>query len=189
GETGLTEIQVDKENLLDRLSKLDGRKAVGPDGIAGIILRECKEELLLPVHSIIESSLREGRVPREWKRAHIVPIYKGGNIENPLNYRPVSLTSVMCKICEGIIKDDWIRYLESTNRITNAQSGFRKGKSCVTNLLSFYSRVIDEVQERDGWVDCVYLDLKKAFDKVPHTKLIWKLENFGGVKERLLEWM
>ncbi len=141
--TGLEEIQVDRKNLLDILSKLDGRKAVGPDGIAGIILRECKEQLLLPVYDIIVSSLREGRVPREWKRAHIGPIYKGGNKEEPLNYRPVSITSVMSKICEVIIKDEWIRYLESTNSITNAQSGFRKGKSCITNLISFYLRVIN----------------------------------------------
>ncbi len=65
-----------------------------------------------------------------------------------------------------------MEYLEDEKIITEKQFGFRKGRSSVTNLLSFYIRVIDGVQERDGWVDTVYLDLKKAFNKVPHRRLI-----------------
>ena len=60
-----------------------------------------------------------------------------------------------------------MKYLEGSNTLTGRQFDFGNGRSCVTNLLSFYSRAIDIIQERDGWADCVYLDLKKAFDKVP----------------------
>ncbi len=67
--------------------------------------------------------------------------------------------------------------------IIKQQFGFRRGRSCVTNLLSFYSRVVDIMQERDGWADCVYLDLKKVFDKVPHRKLLWKLKHNGWLRE------
>ena len=76
-----------------------------------------------------------------------------------------SLTSIVCKICEKIIKKQWTEYLEREGIIIDRQFGFKWGRSCVTNLLSSYSRVIDITQERDGWVDCLYLDLKKAFDK------------------------
>ncbi len=65
--------------------------------------------------------------------------------------------------------------------LTNAQSGFHEGRLCMTNLLNYYSRVVDLTQERDGWVDCIYLDLKKAFDKVPHKKLLGKIESTGGL--------
>ena len=67
--------------------------------------------------------------------------------------------------------------------------GFRKGRSCVTNLLSFYMRVIDEVQDREGWVDAMYLDIRKAFDRVPHKRLLWKMNHMGGVKGVVLDWM
>ncbi len=66
-------------------------------------------------------------------------------------------------MCEKIINNRWVKYLEN-KIIKNSQFGFREGRSCVRNLISFYSRVIDIVQERDGWADCVYLDLKNAFD-------------------------
>ena len=185
----VTDVRVDREELLNRMGRLDGRKAVGPDGISGMILKECREQLVLPLHNILEDSLKTGRVPDEWKKARIVPIYKAGNSEDPLNYRPVSLTSVVCKLCEGLIKDVWTKYLEQYKVISEAQFGFRKGRSCANNLMCFYSRAIDAMQEREGWVDCVYLDLKKAFDTVPHRRLLWKLKNYGGVQGKLLEWM
>ncbi len=77
------------------------------------------------------------------KLLELVPLYKGGSKEDPLNYRPVSLTSVMVKVCEKVIKNSWVEYLESNNVIVNNQFGFRKGRSCITNLICFYSRVID----------------------------------------------
>ena len=117
-----------------------------------------------------------------------MPIHKGGDKEEPLNYRPVSLTSVVGKFYEKIMKDKWLKFLEETKQ-TGGQFGFRRGKSCITNLLSFYSRVIDVTQEREGWIDCINLHLKKAFDKVLHKRLLWKLEHVRGLKDGLLKWM
>ena len=73
--------------------------------------------------------------------------------------------------------------------LTKRQFGFSEESSCVTNLLSCYSRVTSVIQQRDGWVDCVYLDLKRAFDRVPHRRLLFKLKTYGGVGGKLHEWM
>ena len=136
-----------------------------------------------PIHDIIECSIQTGKVPKEWKRADIMPIYKNGNKEEPLHYRPVSLSSIVCKICEKVIKKQWTHYLEREGIISDRQFGFRTGRLRVTNLLRFYSRVIDITQERDGWADCIYLDT------FPHRRLLWKLEHIGGLKETLKNWM
>ena len=88
-----------------------------------------------------------------------MPFTKKLKQEEPLNYRPVSLTGIVCKMYEKIIEKQWTDYLER-GVITDRQFGFRRGKSCVTNLLSFYSRMIDIIQERDGWVDYIYLNKK-----------------------------
>ena len=186
---GLNNIVISTKEIKDILEKLDVRKAMGPDGVANWVLKECSSQLMEVIQNIVNSTLQKGKIPKDWKRADITPIYKSGNKEEPLNYRPVSLTSVVAKISERIIKDQWVKYLEDNNILTEKQFGFRKGRSCATNLISFYSRVIDVVQERDGWVDCIYLDLKKAFDKVPHERLLWKLKNIGGLKGNILAWM
>ena len=175
-QEGLGNVVVQKQKIYKLLEKLDVRKAMGPDGVSAWTLRECREQLVEPIWDVINTSLKEGTVPKQWKRANIVPIYKGGKKTEPQNYRPVSLTSVVGKICEIIIKEKWVEYLEKNEIINNCQFGFRKERSCVTNLLSFYTRVIDEVQGRDGWVDTVFLDIKKAFDTVPHKRLLWKMD-------------
>lgn len=177
------------EELLELMKGLDIRKAIGPDDISGWVVKECANELVEPLYEIFKFSLEIGKLPDDWKRANIVPIHKGGSREEPLNYRPVSLTSILCKMCEKIIKKRWIRYLEEKSLLSPSQFGFREGKATITNLLSFYDRVIDNLQKNDGWVDCVYLDIKKAFDRVPHGRLKWKLEKFGGVQGSLLKWM
>ena len=189
GRNGLVRVQTSKEEVEKLLEELDTRKSGGPDGVSGWVLKECKQQMADKLCNLINASLSQGKLPMDWKRANIVPIFKGGSKDDPLNFRPVSLTSVVAKMCEKIIKYRWVKYLEDNMTITNKQFGFREGRSCVTNLISFYSRVIDVIQERDGWVDCVYLDLKKAFDKVPHKRLIWKIEHIGGVGGPILEWM
>ena len=116
-------------------------------------------------------------------------VYKNGIKEEPLNYRPVSLTNIVCKMCKKVIKKQWTEYLEREGIITDKQFGFGTGRLCITILLSFYSRVIDITQERDGWTDCIYLDLKNGFNKVLHRRLLWKLEHIGGLKGTLKNWM
>lgn len=189
GNGWVDQVELDANELLELMKGLDVGKAMGPDGVSGWVLKECAEELLKPIYEIVKCSLDSGKVPTDWKRANIVPIYKGGNKEEPLNYRPVSLTSILCKMCERVIKRRWIKVLEENRLLSPTQFGFREGSSTVTNLISFYDRVTEILQERDGWVDCVYLDIKKAFDRVPHERLMWKLENYGGVKGKTLEWM
>ena len=80
----------------------------------------------------ISTSLMEGTVPEECKRANIDPIYKGGKKTEPLNYRPMSLTSVIGKICEMVIKEAWVQFLKENEVLSNCQYGFRKASSFVT---------------------------------------------------------
>ena len=137
---------------------------MGLDGVSGWIQKECRDELKDNLHSIIYTSINYGTVSQDWKRVDIVPQFKGGNVKNPTNYRPVSLTSVVAEICEKIIKGKWTKFLEDNRILSNCQFGFRKGRYCIINLLCYYSRVIDTIQERNYWADSIYLHLKKVFD-------------------------
>ncbi len=185
----MKDIIIRKDEVRDCMLALNKRKAMGPDQISGWMLSECAEELSFPLTEMFNKSLSQGKLPEVWKAADIVPIYKKGPKEDANNYRPVSLTSVVVKLLEKLIRKYWICHLEENNLLSNCQFGFRSNRSCVSNLLSFYDRVIDITQERDGWADCVFLDFKKAFDKVPHKRLLYKLEMCGGITGGLLKWM
>ena len=185
----LGKIKLTEKRVREALKKLDPRKAKGPDEVSPWVLKECAEELSLPIFMIFTNSLEQGKLPDIWKSANITPIFKKGNKNNPLNYRPVSLTSVICKLLEKLIREEWVDMLEKQKMLTGKQFGFREGRSCVSNLLCFYDRVTETMQERDGWVDSIYLDFSKAFDKVPHKRLIWKLQHIGGISDTLLDWM
>jgi len=97
------------------------------------------------------------------------------------NYRPVSLTSQLCKLLEWIVKDNLVEFLEKHKLISDTQHGFRKGRSCLANLLTFLDKVLCQVDEGHS-IDVIFLDMAKAFDKVPHKRLLDKLR-----KHRLLE--
>ena len=132
-------------------------------------------------------SLNSGCVPRDWRVANVIPIYKKGSKLNPLNYRPVSLTSVICKCLEKLIRVKMVDHLEAQQFFTEHQHGFRKGMSCLTQLLEFFSDVEDSLDEGDS-VDVIYLDCMKAFDRVPHRHLLLKIEA-TGVRGELLRWI
>jgi hypothetical protein len=107
-----------------------------------------------------------------------MPIFKKGSRHNPGNYRPISLTSLSCKILEQIVVSNIITYLDNHNFFHDNQFGFRKGRSCETQLALFLLD-IQKASDSETKVDAIFLDFKKAFEKVPHKKLIHKLQSRG----------
>ena len=135
------------------------------------------EQISKPLAHVFNMSLQEGIVPLEWKEANIIPLFKKGSRNKSVNYRPVSLTSVICKLLESIIRDH-IMDLLIKHTLIKSQHGFLKSKSCLTNLLCFFEEITKWVDEGSP-VDIIYLDFQKAFDKVPHQRLILKLKSHG----------
>jgi hypothetical protein len=131
--------------------------------------------------------IKDGQVPKEWKEANVAAVYKQESRQNPANYRPVSLTSQVGKVFEKIIKKELVAYLEGNELIRETQHGFRKNRSCLTNLLHFFEAVAEEV-DRGEPVDVLYFDFRKAFDRVSHERLLLKLKAIG-VEGRLLCWI
>ena len=128
-----------------------------------------------------------GRVPQGWREAHVTPIFKNkGSKSKAENYRPISLTSIPCKIMESILRDHIVDYLTVHELIKSTQHGFIARRSCTTNLLEFLERCTRILDEGDP-LDIVYLDFAKAFDKVPHKRLLNKMESMG-IGGDILKW-
>ena len=138
------------------------------------ILVELKDVITFPVTQIMKLSFATGVIPDDWKIALVSPIYKNGPKCQVSNYRPISLTSIICKLFESIVRDALVQHLENNGLIRGTQHGFRRGGSCLSNLLQFLDRVTSEIDNGEC-VDVVYLDFAKAFDKVPHKRLMAKL--------------
>jgi len=112
---------------------------------------------------------------------------KKGCKDQASNYRPVSLTSQISKVIKSLLRDVIVEHLERHMLICDSQHGFRKGRSCLTNLLVFLDKVTESIN--DGLsVDVIFLDFAKAFDKVPHQRLLCKL-NAHGIQGKLLNWI
>ena len=94
------------------LNKVKPNKAEGPDEVYARVLKECEREIALPLAIIFSKSLNETQIPSDWKRANVVPIFKKGDKSKVENYRPVSLTSLVCKVLESIIKDRIVHFLD-----------------------------------------------------------------------------
>jgi hypothetical protein len=117
----------------------------------------------------------------------IVPVFKKGSKTEAQNYRPVSLTSHVIKIFERVMRKFLVHWLEANNLLSKHQHGFRKSKSCVTQLLAHIDSILNMLMEGAN-ADVIYLDFAKAFDKVSHKILLKKLENLG-IGGKILTWL
>ena len=180
-------VEINQERIVKAMSTLKSNKAAGVDGMNSSFIKGCAYGIIRPLELIFKKSMELGEIPADWKKANISVIFKKGSKKEPSNYRPVSLTCHLGKILERIIKEDIVRYLETNKLIFESQHGFRNKKSCLTNLLEFTKFVTDKIDEGKP-VDVVYLDFQKAFDKVPHERLIIKLEALG-IKGSVIKWI
>jgi hypothetical protein len=177
------------KEVMTKIKQLRADVAAGPDGIGPRILQELVGGLTPALVTIYRRSMEESQVPAAWREANVKPIFKKGVKSSPSNYRPVSLTSVYCKVMEEVVRDEVTHHLQ-VNKLTNAsQHGFVKGtsRSCVTNLIEFLEKATAAIDRGDAF-DVVYLDLAKAFDKVPHERLLKKLRAHG-INGDLLRWV
>ena len=166
------------EEVKEQLGNLRVDKAPGPDNMHPRVLREVAEQVSEMLTDIFNSSLESGQVPEDWRVANVTPLLKKGSREELGNYRPVSSTSVVGKVLETLIKNQMRNHLNKYKLIKGSQHGFTKVRSCLTNLLEFYEAVSDWLDEGKA-VDILYLDFKKAFDKVPHRRLLVKVRACG----------
>ena len=177
---------VEKE-VKKKLLALRPDSAPGPDRMAARFLKDHAEILAPALTAIFNKSMSEGVVPIDWKRANVTPIFKKGSKSDPGNYRPVSLTSIPCRVMEACIKDHIVEHLERNALIKPSQHGFMRRKSCTTNLLEFMEKVTSEFDQGNA-MDVVYLDFSKAFDKVPHRRLLEKARAHS-IAGNLLRWI
>jgi hypothetical protein len=174
----LEDFHFSEKDVMDLLSALNASKSAGPDGFHPRVLKECSKSLSKPLYAIMRTSLDTGHVPLAWKEANITAIFKKGRKQDAGNYRPISLTPVVCKLFEGIVRKNLIAHMDANDLFTDHQHGFRNKRSTVTQLLQTmedWTKALDENKP----VDIIYLDFQKAFDTVPHLRLANKLHAYG----------
>ena len=168
------------------LAKINSNKAQGPDGIHGKLLKNCAVGLAYPLSLIFKITYNTGSIPQEWKLANVVPIFKKGNKHEVCNYRPISLTSLVIKTLERIIKEEILLHVNDS--IDERQHGFLSKKSCATNLVGLCDSLAISLNDNIR-TEVVYFDFAKAFDSVNHDIILEKLKFRYNIDGRLLKFI
>ena len=185
--TKMPPISVTEHGVFKLLDRLNPRKASGADDIPSILLKTCAKEIAPMLTFIIQQTINDQSVPADWRRANVTPIFKKGSRAKPENYRPVSLTSICCKIAEHVIVSQTMAHMDNNNHLSDNQHGFRRKRSCESQLI-ITSHELAEILNRKGQVDVAVLDFSKAFDKVPHRRLLQKLGHYN-IDPNVIGWI
>ena len=183
----LSDVSFSQDDTIMAIDEININSSCPDFSIPARVLKNCKEALSKPLYLLWKESFSTGIVPAYYKQQIITPVYKKGSRSIPSNYHPISLTSHEVKIFERILRRRMMDYLESNEMLTCKQHGFRKGKSCLSQLLKQYDDILHNLLDQNE-TDVIYLDFAKAFDKVDHQILFKKLSNLG-ISGNLLAWL
>lgn len=183
----MNDIVISERGIESLLQGLNTSKAGGPDGLPNHIFKLCARSLSPFLKIVFMKSLNEACLPDDWKNAAVVPIHKSGPRNDVANYRPISLTCVACKVLEHILYSSIVEHMNRYCLFNPRQHGFRRGLSCVTQLTEFTHDLAYALDRRLS-IDCVFLDFRKAFDTVPHSLLIGKLNSYN-INPQVVSWV
>ena len=183
----MLDLHVTVDMVRDEILALNPNKACGPDEIHPRMLQELVNELSDPITIIMNETVKHGKLPTDWKRAIVTPIFKKGAKNKAENYRPISLTSLVCKLMESLFKYLIMDHLKKQKLLSPLQHGFITGRSTTTQLIHYLDKCLEHTVNGEV-VDAIYLDFTKAFDSVPHRRLLGKLESYG-ITSSTLKWI
>ena len=183
----LSEIRVSVEETINALSQVNKSSAVGPDGVHNLALFHTRMSIGVTLTYLFNQCLSQCIMPKYWKLSHIIPIHKKGPEDLTANYRPISLISCTSKILECLVHNKMMSFFVENNFICPEQFGFLTKSSCCSQLLEVVHKISETLDNRLT-AKLIFLDLSKAFDKVWHTALLYKLKCLG-IKGKLLAWL
>ena len=186
-ESSINNLYVTEEMVREKLKNLNAIKSCGPDEMHPRLIKELAEQLSGPIAHIFNMTMDQQTLPNDWKQALVSPIFKKGSKCLDVSYIPISLTSVFCKVIETFIKEKIMSHLEEQELLSKKQYGFISGRSTTIQLLNYLDQCIQTIVD-GGVVDTIYLDFAKAFDTVPHNRLLKKLHAYG-IRGRMLNWI
>jgi len=186
-DANLSEIIFTTDNIAKVLRHLKANSSCGPDGFPPNLLKKLAPQLSYPLSVLFNNSMSTGKIPDAWRCAIVTPIAKGGVASDVDNYRPISLTSGVCKVMERVIVKYLSDYLYEHKLISRQQHGFIRRKSTSTNLLETLNDWTLAIDNGDS-ITAAYIDFAKAFDSVSHQKLLHKLQGYG-ISGNLINWI
>jgi len=172
------------DKIVAVIKKLDVKKSHGWDGISAAMLKICPDEVARPLCLIFNNCIVTGSFPTAWKHANVQPVHKKNSRQDKTNYRPISLLTICSKIYEKIVFDSLYSFLLENKLLSPNQSGFRPGDSTINQLLAITTEIYNSFENRQE-TRAAFLDISKAFDKVWHSGLIFKLKQ-NGISGNLL---
>ena len=163
--TVMEDFSISVASILKLLQNLKPGKAAGPDRLKPLLLKELREEIAPIMQVIFECSIQTGKLPTEWCRPQVTPVFKKGDKSSAANYRPISLTCILCKVLEHIMASHLVKHLDKHDLLYDLQHGFREKRSCETQLTMLFEDLAKNTSAGKQ-TDLILLDFSKAFDTV-----------------------
>ena len=186
-KTEMDKLTITENTILSILKELNISKSPGPDEISTRLLMELSDVMCHPLCKIFETSIKTSSIPDDWKDAKISAISKNRNKKLASNYRPISLTSIVWKCMEKIVRNHITSYMKENGLFSSKQYGFIYGRSTVLQLITILDTWTYEI-DRGHHTNVIYMDFKKAFDIVPHKRQISKLNSLN-IRKEIANWI